>query len=163
MAHHKLLLDDEFEELYSLIAIHCSEEAYKMAFLLNKFGQLLLKRRATDLEFQDNGLEVTFPLFEFENEFAYTNYFMVANKCKSVVAQQMSTGGLFEKEVAEKVMTTYLIPELKNVDFFLKIESDSEKVPTRKMIASINEIKEVISAYEVDLDTIKTKNNLIFY
>ncbi|MFT4943981.1 MAG: hypothetical protein ACI8RH_001729, partial [Flavobacteriales bacterium] len=44
MGTHKLVLDDDFEEDFSLIAIHCSEEPYKVAYILNQFARLKLRR-----------------------------------------------------------------------------------------------------------------------
>ena len=52
--------------------------------------------------------------------------------------------------------------EFKNVDYFLKVHSDYEKIPTRNLISSINQIEQVISAYRIESDRIKSKNNLIF-
>lgn len=163
MASHKLWLEDELEEEYHLIAVHCSEESYKMAFMLNRYLGLQLKRRRVDLDFSINGLEVTFPLFKFEDEFQYTTYYLVSNKCKSKVAQLNSAGGLFDDQESGKTVTAYLLPELKKVDFFLKIESDLENIPLRRTLAQLNEIKEVISSYEVDKEQIKSTKNLIFH
>ena len=69
MANYKLILEDDFKDEFTLIAIHCSEEAYKMAFLLNQHLSLQLKRRRTDLDFSKQGLELSFPWFEFEDEY----------------------------------------------------------------------------------------------
>jgi hypothetical protein len=53
-----------------------------------------------------------------------------------------------------------LIPELKKTDFFLKLESDT---PTPKsMLAKINQIPQVVTAYAVDVNKLKSKRNLIF-
>lgn len=161
MAHHKLILEDDFKEDFSLIAIHCSEEAYKMAYLLNKFVSLHLQRREVDLDYSNNGLQITFALYEFENAMLYTTYNLVGNKCKSLVANVQSSSGLFGDSASETV-TTYLLPEYKKVDFFLKISSDFEVIPLRKLVANINEIKQVISAYVIVTDDVKSKSNLIF-
>ncbi|WP_034259983.1 IPExxxVDY family protein [Altibacter lentus] len=161
MVHHKLVLEDDFKETYSLLAIHCSEEAYKVAYLINQFVGLKLQRNNRDLEFSNNGLEVSFPRFIYDNEEQYTTYDLVANKCRSVVANVHSSGGLFTENASETV-TTRLIPEFKKVDYFLKIISDFELIPLRKLISDINEIKQVISAYPVDVDSVKSKRNLIF-
>lgn len=162
MANHKLVLDDDFNEEFTLIAIHCSEEAFKMAYLLNQHTGLHLYRRPVDLDFSNNGLEVTFPLYEFEDEQQYTTYNLIANKCRSLAAHVNSSGGLFDTSDSENIVTTYLLPEYKKVDFFLKVYSDFETIPLRKIIAAINQIKEVISSYSVDTETIRSKNNLIF-
>ena len=160
--NHKLFLENNFDDEFSLIAIHCSEEPYKMAFMLNKFASLHLIRKELDVDFSNNGLEVYFPIFEYEDENTYFEYNLVANKNKSFAANVQSSGGLFDTLISEKTITTHLLKEFKNVDYFLKIHSDYEKVPTRKLIAAINEIEQVISAYLIDNDTIKSKNNLIF-
>ena len=162
MANHKLILEDDFYEEFSLIAIHCSEEPFKVAYMLNKHVQLQLVRKSVDLDFSNNGLDVTFPIFEFENIYTYFYYNLVANKNKSLTANVQSSGGLFDTIISEKTVTTYLLKEFKNVDYFLKIHSDYEKVPIRKLISSINEIEQVISAYLIYNETIKSKNNLIF-
>lgn len=162
MAHHKLIFDEDFEEPYTLIAIHCSEEAYKMGYLMNKHLHLRLKRTQTDLDFSAQGLLITFPLYDFEDAHKYTHFYLVANKCRSVEAGLQSTGGLFAELVSEKSTLHYLLPEFKKVDYFLKIYSDFETVPLRKILSEINEIKQVISAYTVEMDNIKSKNNLIF-
>ncbi len=161
MAHHKLILDDDIKETYSLVAIHCSEEAYKMAFLLNKQLGLHLQRKEVDLEYSNDGLEITFSLFEYENAMQYTTYNLVANKCRSLIANMQSSSGLFSNDISETVIT-YLLPEFKKADFFLKIFSDFELIPLRKLVSDINEIKQVISAYSVDPEAIKSKSNLIF-
>lgn len=162
MAIHKLILEDNFNNEFSLIAIHCSEEAYKMAYMLNKHVSLHLERKPLDLDFSNDGLEVTFPIFEYEDELSYILYNLVSNKSKSLSAKVHSSGGLFDKITSEKTVTTYLLKEFKKVDFFLKIYSDYEKAPTRNLISSINEIEQVISAYSIEIENIKTKNNLIF-
>ena len=63
MGTHKLVLDDDFAEDFSLIAIHCSEEPYKVAYILNQFAQLKLRREKVDLSYTSKTMEMTFPLF----------------------------------------------------------------------------------------------------
>ncbi|RDK88400.1 IPExxxVDY family protein [Marinirhabdus gelatinilytica] len=162
MAHHKLILDDELDDEFSLIAIHCSEEAYKMAYLLNKNVQLHLHRRRRDLDFSKEGLAITFPLFDFEDQKQYTTYHLVANKCKTVAAHTVATGGLFGEQAQEEIMTKYLLAEFKKVDYFLKITSEYETTPLKKLLMQLNEIDQVISAFIVDVSEVKSRENLIF-
>lgn len=162
MAIHKLVLEDDFSNEFSLIAIHCSEEAYKMAYMLNKHVPLQLVRKPLDIDFSNNGLVVTFPIFEYEDIMTYNSYNLVSNKSKSFSAKVHSSGGLFDEIPSEKTVTTFLLNEFKSADFFLKIHSDYEKVPTRNLISAINKIEQVISAYSIDTEKIKSKHNLIF-
>lgn len=162
MANHKLILDDDLGEDFSLIAIHCSEEAYKVAFLLNKHIHLHLHRRRRDLDFSKKGLEITFPLFDFEDENQYITYYLVANKCKTVAAHVVATGGLFGEEMKEEVITKYLLPEFKKTDYFLKVSSEYETTPIKKLVMQLNEIDQVISAFMVEVSEVKSRENLIF-
>ena len=162
MANHKLILEGDFQEEFSLIAIHCSEEPYKMAYMLNKRMSLRLSRTKLDVDFSSQGLDISFPLFEYEDELSYIIYNLISNKNKSLTAKFQSSGGLFSDVSSEKTITTFLLKEFKNVDYFLKIQSDYEKVSTRKLISTINEIEQVISAYTIESEKIKSKNNLIF-
>lgn len=162
MANYKLLYDEDLEEPFTLIAIHCSEEAYKMAYLLNKHLHLCLKRKRADLDFSTNGLLITFPLYDFKDTHKYNHFYLVANKCKSAGAELQSSGGLFAEVASEKSTTHYLLPEFKKVDYLLKIYSDFTNVPLKKMLSELNHIKQVISAYTLETNGVKSKNNLIF-
>jgi hypothetical protein len=162
MANYKLILEDDYKDEFTLIAIHCSEDPYKMAYLLNKHLSLQLQRKRTDLDFSKQGLEISFPWFEFEDQMEYTYYDLLANKCKSVSARTVASGGLFEAEDSEELITEHLLPEMKTADFLLKISSDSQDVPIRKLLQKINDINQVISAYTVEVEKLKSKNNLIF-
>lgn len=160
MIHHKLDMGDDSEEPYTLIAIHCSEEEYKVAYLMNQHLNTRFKRRRVDIDFPSEGMMVTFPIFNFLDEFNYSQFYLVANKCRIVEAGLQSSGGLFSGIGSEK--DHFLLPEFKKVDYFLKIYSDFESVPLQTLITQINNIEQIVSAYEVETGKIKSKNNLIF-
>ena len=162
MAHHKLVLEDDTIEQHTLLAIHCSEEPYKLAFMLNRELSIQLKRKSLDLDFSNNGLEVTFPIFDYRNRLNHSFFHLVANKCFSRSAKVHSSGGLFEEIESEKTITTYLLPEFKTVDFILKIQDDYENVSIRNLISRISEIEQVISVYKIESNKVKSKRNLIF-
>lgn len=162
MTHYKLHLEDESEEDFILVAIHCSEEAYKMAFMINKHLSMQLQRKKNDIELIHDKVISSFSLFEFEHEQQYTQFYLVENKCKLTFEKFHTVGSLFEDENSEKMKISLLLPEFKKVDYFLKIESDITKFPLRKTLAQLNEINEVISAYIVENQNIKSYNNLIF-
>ena len=65
MAVHKLVLDDFVDADYSLFAIHCDLEDYRLAFHINCALNTNLKRTKEDIDFNDN--EASFSLFEWEN------------------------------------------------------------------------------------------------
>lgn len=159
MLSHKLLLD-EVEEDYKLIAIHSSLEEYKLAYYLNKYLRLYLQRARTDLDFNHGLVQALYPLYVFKEPAAYRVYYLIKNRYKGPVKKVISSGSLFlEEEVSPKV--TYLIPECKQVDYFLKIKEDMKASQVQKLLNSITMIPNVIAAYMVDVDQLKSKNNLI--
>jgi len=157
MLSHKLEFDDV--EDYQLVAIHSSIEEYKMAYFLNKHLHLRLKRSRCDLDFNHGEIQALYPLFEFKEPENYRNYHLIKNKFKGSVKKVVSSGSLFiEEEMSSKI--TYLIPEYKEVDYFLKIEDDTEG-EEQSIINKIAFIPQVITTYMVDTNQLKSKNNLI--
>ena len=51
MAVHKLLVDDFEDSNYSLLAVHCEMEDYRLAYYLNKYLETRLARTKEDLDF----------------------------------------------------------------------------------------------------------------
>ncbi|MCB0455951.1 MAG: IPExxxVDY family protein [Aequorivita sp.] len=160
MIHHKLDMGEESEEPYTLIAVHSSEEAYKVAYLINQHLNTRFKRRRVDIDFSYEGTMITFPIFDFVDELNYSQYYLFANKCRIAEASLQSSGGLFSEIGSEK--DHFLLPEFKKVDYFLKIYSDFENVSLQSLVSQINNLKQIVSAYVVETENIKSKNNLIF-
>ena len=63
------------------------------------------------------------------------------------------------QEVSTKV---YLLPEFKKVDYFLKIENLEEDLNVAAIQVLLNTIDSISTAYTVETNKIKSKNNLIF-
>ncbi|MGB8705110.1 MAG: IPExxxVDY family protein [Gillisia sp.] len=159
MLSHKLQLED-VEEDYLLIAIHSSVEEYKIAYYLNKFLQIGLKRSAVDVDFNHGTIQASYPLFYFKEKDKYRSFFLVKNKHRGAVKKVVSSGSLFIEE-EENSRSTYLIPEHKDVDYFLKIEDDSS-LKERELLQQIASIPNIITSYSIDPNILKSKNNLIF-
>ena len=76
----KLILDDIIEDIdYTLIGIHCSIEDYRLAYLLNQFLNLKLKRKDSDIEYDDTS---SYSLFEWQDEKQLTIWNLVSNTSK---------------------------------------------------------------------------------
>lgn len=161
MPAHKLVLDEVFEKPFRLLAIHSSIEEYKLAFLLNKHLELRLVRSRRDVDFQVGALQVLFALYSFEDLQKYRNYHLVSNIAKGEQVRREATNSLFgEEQVAFQKF--YLLPEFKKVDFFLKIEEESNPVSEEQLLKQIKEIPQISTAYSIDFHQIKSKENLIF-
>lgn len=160
MAVHKLILDDVFEEaLYTLIAIHCNIEDYRLAYLLNAHLGTRLKRKTADLDY-NNGTS-SFSIFDWEDCKQQTTWSLVINVCTTETEQETASNSLFgpENKIVQKY---YLIPEYKKVNYFLKINNEFTTDKEKQLINNILNIPQVSTAYFIDANQLKSKNNLIF-
>lgn len=159
MALHKLLVDDFYDDTYKLIAIHCRLEDYRLAYLLNKSLNLKLERNPSDLDF--NYTSSSYSIYEWNNEADYITWNLITNVCKKEEESLYSSGTLFSE--ANKVLKTYnLIPELKQVDYFIKISNEIQNVNEKLILNRLQAIPQIIASYQVNLETIKSKEHLIF-
>lgn len=159
MALHRLLVDDFEDENYSLLAVHCNLEDYRIAYLLNQFLNINLKRFHSDLDFEY--VSASYSIFEWEDYEKQIVWNLISNICRKEEDSLISSGSLFD--TSSKIIKNYnLIPEYKNVNYFLKIEDDNRSVKLKNTISHIQKIPQVITVYEVDVTSLKSKNNLIF-
>ncbi|MEP2936429.1 MAG: IPExxxVDY family protein [Gilvibacter sp.] len=164
MATHKLHLDiTEDLDPYALLAIHCTQPAYHLAYMLNKKLGISLARMPKDLEVFDQGVELSFPLFEFLDQASDRQINLVGNTSKTKQEQnEQNSGDLFGTIPQEAVKINHLLPEFKQADYFLKISWTHNTGSENVIVSRINEIAQVITAYVVDLPLVKSKANLIF-
>ncbi len=160
MAKHKLILEDVFEDVsYTLIAIHCSLEDYRLAYLLNKSLSINLSKKEEDLDFDH--VSASYSIFEWEDVNHQTTWNLITNICRKESGTLRSMGSLFGND--EKTLKTYnLISEHKTVDYFLKISSDGLFSGERSILNHIQDVSQIVTAYVIDISQLKSRNNLIF-
>ena len=159
MALHKLFVDDFKDEQFTLLAIHCALDDFRMAYLLNKHLNIGLKRKDHDLDFEYT--EASFSIYEWEDEDQFMTWYLTSNVCKKEENTLTSSGSLFEN--SNKIIKTHnLIPEYKNVNYMLKIENEGNLFSEKKTISKIQEIPQVVTVYSVDTTQLKSIENLIF-
>ena len=152
-AIHKIS-EDFYEETFTLIALHSSIEDFMLVYALNSCLKTKLKRSVDDLEISQSG---SFPIFDWRDEVNDRYFTLVSNNV--VKEEELSIGNLFQDQPS---FTKYhLVPEFRDVDYFLKIEHDEMNVE-EKILKSVLSIPKVITAYLVDASKLKSKNNLIF-
>jgi len=152
----QLLTFDLEEDDYSLVGIHSTEEDYRLAYLLNKHLKTKLTRYKHNLDFKNSDAE--FPLFEFKDKSHFINYYLINNKHKSFVENQ-NNPGLFG---GKQSTISYLIPEKKKIDFFLKIEGCYNLNHIDFLIKKLNTINQIITSFSIAQTTLKSKDHLIF-
>nr|WP_321228815.1 IPExxxVDY family protein [uncultured Psychroserpens sp.] len=159
MALHKLLVDDFYDASFSLIAIHCRLEDYRLAYLLNKHLELNLRRKEHDLDY--NYFDASFAIFEWENEKIDSVWNLVSNVCKKEEAALQSSGSLFANQTTV-TRTVNLLPELKKVDYLIKVSNEHRNFDEKLILNKIQTIPQVITTYSVDIYQLKSKEHLIF-
>ncbi|WP_339917856.1 IPExxxVDY family protein [Yeosuana marina] len=160
MAVHKLILDDVFEEsVCTLIAIHCTIEDYRLAYLLNQNLGINLVKNKKDLDY-DNG-KSTYSIYNWEDKKQLLTWNLVSNICKTNDVMTTSSGLLFE--TTHSITKTFnLIPELKSVNYLLKIDDELHITKEKYIINTIIRIPQIATAYTIDISQLKSKENLIF-
>ena len=160
MAIHKLHLD-EFDQVdYDLLAIHTALEDYRLAYYLNQKLPVRLQKSKNDIPVSVKQGDTWFSHFIFENPESETTWSLIPNKNEVTRQQASATQNLFGEGPMEVTSKVYLLPEFKKVDYFLKIENAPS--PLADITKHIHAIARISAVYPVDLQQIKSKNNLIF-
>ncbi|RMB63259.1 IPExxxVDY family protein [Dokdonia sinensis] len=159
MGTYKLVLENDISYDFTLIAIHCSLEPYYLAFLLNKHLKIKLERRRKDVLLNFAGLEAGFPLFQYEDDYRYLTYQLLQNRVRISVAREEKDGLFgFENNGTKRYV---FMQELPKVDFMLRIVDDGSAFAKAKTITTLNQITQIVTAYNVEVTTLKAKENLI--
>lgn len=160
MAIHRLLIDDFITIDYGLIAIHSSLEDYRLAYFINKELSLLLEKSHEDIGFAVREGESCFTRFFFED--AYETIWNLVQNRGSVINTRAGAASLFGEAGMDVATSVFLMPELKKVDYILKIENMPDVFALDTVVGSLLSIKHITTAYTIDHHKLKSKNNLIF-
>ena len=161
MAIHKLDLD-EFDEIdYHLIAIHTTLEDYRLAYFINQHLPVNLSKSNEEILISIKEGETQFSRFYFDDEDNFISWNLIQNKNEVIGQKEIINQDLFSNSSQEVATKVFLLPELKKVDYFLKIESDDD-LEIQAIVKKLKTIKSLSTVYVVETETIKSKNNLIF-
>jgi len=163
MAIHKLDLG-EFDEIdYNLIAIHTSLEDYRLAYFINQKLPINLGKNKNEIQINIKEGETKFSRFYYHDAEKGISWNLIQNK--SEVIQQKNDNrqnNLFSNISMEVSTKVYLLPEFKKADYFLKIENLEDDLNITAIQVLLNTIDSISTAYTVETNKIKSKNNLIF-
>lgn len=154
MPVYELDFNDMETNAYDLIGIHSALTDYKLAYLLNSIVGTLFKKASYCLDITSKNNSTSYPVFEYFNP--EYNAFLISNVHKH--NKTVNGIGLF----SENTLYSYLIPEQKKVDYFLKIEGDMNNDFILDTIRKINKISQVVTSYKIEVDSLKSKDFLIF-
>ncbi|MFN7045176.1 MAG: IPExxxVDY family protein [Flavobacterium sp.] len=157
MAIHKIQINDFISDDYELIAVHSSLDDYKLAYCLNKVLGVQLSKNLAYVEISIPEGKSAFSNYIFDDEKNDVVWTLIENKT-TIINSNKQTTSLFE----QVDITVFLLPEFKKADYLIKIENIDYGFDSESIIEKIQEIKNVTTAYVIDITNLKSKNNLIF-
>ncbi len=123
---------------FKLIAISSSSEDYKLSWELSQLLETDFIK-TSDLQITNKNTRLSFSVFETVSKTSFPYTRLVSNK---------------EKE-------GWLVPELKNIDFFLMIYDDIDEY-YKTIISNIKNIDIINGVFEIEIEKLKSKEKLLF-
>lgn len=129
MAKKKNTLSNGRDDHVSLIGISCHLKSYRLSFSINKALNFKL-HRINDFEAPGNPSNemLCFPFLAFNDDNLKNHFCLVSNHHPQ----------------------GKLIPELRQVDYFLIAKNPVDKFTKQKMLDKLRSISQVLAAYEID-------------
>lgn len=126
--------DEEFEFL--LVGIVCQHKDYRLCHELNrKLDINLVREKDYEVNISKRMNPALFSFFKFENE-EQDLFYVFENKGKHSI----------------------LIPEQKQIDFFLMIKESFQRQNITELVNAIKQIPVVLGAYSIDPRTLKSRD-----
>jgi len=136
MSKHQLDIDYDYD--FDAIGICSGAKEYKVAWSLNQLLEIQLERTAEDMEISTKAGVSKHTLYRYYCDQTHISYELLSNKGS----------------------TSYLIPEQRQADFFL-ILYDNIILNCAEIISKLRSITFVSTAFELDVENLKNKENLI--
>jgi len=137
-------LESEYEIDFDLIGLVYNGKAYKLAWHLNKcLGINLVKKEDIRIEFF-NHTSILVSNFKFE-----TDYVIVELLQNKLVAHN-------------NMKSSLLVPELKQIDYFLKVKDATGELTSENVNAIIKQISIIEYALSLNFESLRSKENLLY-
>lgn len=135
---HKLIV--EFDKDFTLLAVASHENDYRLSWAMNKnLGLGFSRMENLTLIHPKNKVEVNYSRYQYIDD-AGIVFYLISNK---------SEGG-------------FLIPELKNIDYILKVENNTDELYVEKLLTGLKSIDIVITAFRIENLPEKTYKLFLF-
>lgn len=136
---HKLAVD--FESDFTLIGIASHENDYRLGWAINKFLEIDLKKgQDLILNHPKHKIDIHYSMYHYKDEDNDIDYHLISNK-------------------SEK---GFLIPEMKNIDFILRISGFPDTSFINELLIRLKKIDLVITAFLID-DLIDRINKVFIF
>ena len=129
---------------FDLIGITTTMKEYKLAWCINEATDCNFEK-ADDIKIDFVNLKnITISNFIFETE--HIIFHLLKNRL------------VFNNALCDQ----FLIPELKSIDYFVKVDGQRDLYPTKAVISSLKELDQIQYITTIDPQNLKQKENLIF-
>lgn len=137
----KYALEEEYDFDFDLLGISCHEKDYRLCWALNHALSISLAKEENDIEviLKKSNRCSLHSMFTFYDNELETEYRLISNR---------STLGV-------------LIPEKSQADYLLMISENSE-MTIEEVRKKVNEIPFVLTSFVLEVESLKSKENLIF-
>ncbi|OFX46911.1 MAG: hypothetical protein A2X13_08060 [Bacteroidetes bacterium GWC2_33_15] len=134
---HKLIFEPETG--FKLIGISSHENDYRLSWALNKYlGYNFSKSENLLIQKPKHNIEQSFSVYIYNDEETFLQYQLIANNSEN----------------------GFLIPELKNIDFFLKISGEYSDSIINKIVTKLKKIEIINTAF--NLENLSERNKKVF-
>ncbi|GIR11934.1 MAG: hypothetical protein CM15mP23_05090 [Cryomorphaceae bacterium] len=154
----------EYDYDFILIGICSPLKDYHMCYKINKELGTSLSRSAIDIsmDFFEGIEKGQFSLYEYWDKQYENQWYLLSNKCQLICDERLQNEGtIFDGIIQNEEKTKYLVPENSIVDFYLQVHGILSENSKLKIIKKIRKLNRVVSAYEICINNIASKDNLI--
>lgn len=137
----KITLEIENDYDFILLGISCHAKDYRLCWALNKtFGFNFTKTEDFEVKNKKLAGAVAFSQYIFDVEEEYKSFTLLGNR---------SEAGM-------------LVPEQKQADYLLVLKGGFTDNDVNEFIAKINSVDFVLTAFEIEVSSLRSKQNLLF-
>ncbi len=142
MAKNKLQVTYDYD--FTLLALNANVKAYRLAWSINRDLKLDLSHcHNIEIDFKSGR---TLNIVNYKDVGEYRTIRLLRNRA----------------EESEEQFDAFIVPELKNFDYFIILENESNTFDENTFISKIKEISFVQFTTKVDIEALKSRDNLIF-
>jgi hypothetical protein len=141
LSRKNLYLDVDYDYDFELISIVSSYRDYRICWHINQELMIDLTRQEDiKIEFRSRKQSAWFNLYSYKDEINWLQYYVIANKSAGEV----------------------LVPELKEVDYFLQISGGNAANEKERVLEGLKRIHLIEAVFATDPAELKSKQNLVF-
>jgi hypothetical protein len=136
---HKLIVEDDFQ--FFLVGISSHENDYRLSWAINTHLKMAFKR-TDNLEIHNPRInqDQEFSVYQFTDPETLLQYFLIANRCDN----------------------GFLLEEMKNIDYIMKITGDASKNFPGQLVNKLKKIDIITTAFEINHAGLKSRKKLLF-